>query len=179
VKEPAPIKGRGKLQMVSFSTWREFYRIPWLRENKEAIRILREMFYVLIALHRSDRLQEFSRLRYLYFKMIDSFAQYGRVGAKDTVDQILKIPWFRDNKRDLYRLIASYNNVTRNMPAAESRDSSKTVQERINKDIDAFFITYKSLMKFDEKDEERVNKLLEKRKLLDEILENLHHTLGY
>ena len=165
--------------MVSFSTWRAFYRIPWLRENREAVRILRDMFYLLVALYRADKLQEFARLRYLYFKMIDSFAQYGRVGAKDTVDQLLEIRWFRDHRRDLYRLIASYNRVVRNVLDTEGKIPSVSAQTQINRDMDIFFHAFKSLMHFDERDEDRVNKLLENRKFLDEMLENLHQTLGY
>jgi hypothetical protein len=158
--------------MVSFSTWRAFYRIPLVRKNKEAIGILRDMFYVLIALHREYKLQEFSQLRYLYFKMIDSFAQYGRVEAKDTVDQILKVPWFRDDRRNLYRLLSSYNNVIRNIASNGNRFPSKSTQEQLNKDMDNFFQAYKSLIRFDEMDEKRISKLLENRKLLDEIVNN-------
>jgi hypothetical protein len=165
--------------MVSFSTWRAFYRIPWLRENREAVRILRDMFYLLVALHRADKLQEFSRLRYLYFKMIDSFAQYGQVSARDTVNQILGIPWFREKRRDLYRLIAAYNRVIRVALDAEGQIPSVSAQERINKDMDIFFHALKSLMHFDGRDEDRVNKLLQNRQFLDEMLENLHQSLGY
>ena len=165
--------------MVSFSTWRAFYRIPWLRENREAVRILRDMFYVLVALYRADKLREFSRLRYLYFKMIDSFAQYGRVGARDTVNQLLEIPWFRENRRDLYRLIAAYNKVVRNVLDTKGQIPSVSAQERINKDMDIFFHALKSLMHFDARDEGRVNKLLQNRKILDEMLDSFHQTLGY
>ncbi len=165
--------------MVSFSTWRAFYRIPLLRENKEAVKILRDMFYVLLALHRAGKLQEFLHLRYLYFKMIDSFAQYGQVAAKDTVDQILIIPWFRANRHDLYRLIVSYNKVIRKVLETECKFPSKSTQEQINKDMDIFFHSYKSLMNFDEKDEDNVNKLLEQKEFLNEILKNLYQTLGY
>jgi hypothetical protein len=165
--------------MVSFSTWRAFYRIPWLRENREAVRILREMFYLLLALYRAGRLQEFSRLRYLYFKMLNSFAQYGRVDAKDTVDQLLRIPWFQDNRRDLYRLISSYNRVVEKVIEQEGRQSSIPVQMQINKDTEIFFDAFKALMHFDERDEIRVNRLLEDRVFLDETLESLHQTLGY
>ena len=164
--------------MVSFSTWRAFYRIPLVRKNKEAIRILRDMFYVLIALHRVSKLQEFSQIRYLYFRMIDSFAQYGRVEAKDTVDQILKVPWFRDDQRNLYRLLSSYNNVIRNIATNENRFPSKSTQEQLSKDMDNFFQAYKSLIRFDEMDEKRISKLLENRNLLDDIVKNLHQALG-
>ena len=165
--------------MVSFSTWRAFYRIPWLRENREAVRILREMFYLLLALYRAGRLQEFSRLRYLYFKMLYSFAQYGRVDAKDTVDQLLRIPWFHDNRRDLYRLISSYNRVVEKVIKQEGLPSSISVQAQINKDTDIFFDAFKALMHFDKRDEIRVNRLLEDREFLDETIESLHQTLGY
>lgn len=165
--------------MVSFSTWRAFYRIPWLRENRKAVRILREMFYLLVALYRADRLQEFSRLRYLYFKMINSFAQYGRAEAKDTLDQLLRIPWFRENRRDLYRLISSYNRVAQKVIQQEGRYSSISAQRQINQDMEIFFGAFKALVDFDEKDELRVNRLLEDRALLDKNLRDLQQALGY
>ena len=165
--------------MVSFSTWRAFYRIPWLRQNREAVRILRDMFYVLVALYRAGKVQEFSRLRYLYFKMIDSFAQYGRMAARDTVDQLLGIPWFRDNRRHLYRLIAAYNRVVRNVLDTENRIPSVSAQERINKDMDIFFHALQALMDFDERDESRVNQLLQNQEFLDEMLDSFHQALGY
>ena len=45
--------------------------------------------------------------------------------------------------------------------------------------MDIFFHALKSLMNFDERDEDRVNKLLQNRAFLDEMLDNLHQTLGY
>jgi hypothetical protein len=165
--------------MVSVSTWRAFYRIPLIRENKEAVRILRDLFYVLVALHRANRIREFFQLREVYFKMLDSFAQYGRVDAKDTVDQILQIPWFRDNQRDLYRLIASYNNVIRKMPGKKGQPLSGIVQKQVNKEMDTFFLIYKSLMRFDERDNIRINKLLQNREGLDEVVLHIHHIIGH
>jgi hypothetical protein len=165
--------------MVSFSTWRAFYRIPWLRDNREAVRILREMSYLLMALYRANRLQEFSRLRYLYFKMIHSFAQYGRRDAKDTVDQILRIPWFRENRLHLYRLISTYNRVVHKVLEQEGHPSSISIQAQINNDTEIFFHEFKALMHFDERDERRVDRLLKDRRSLDENLRNLHQTLGH
>jgi hypothetical protein len=165
--------------MLSFSTWRAFYRIPLLRDNREAVRILRDMFYVLMALHRAERFKEFSRLRDIYFKMLESFVQYGRSSARDTLDEVLEIPWFRDNQRDMYRLIASFNNVIRNMHEASRRVTDKTLQERITRETFAFLHLYKSLAQYDARDERRVNHLLERKKQLDEMLEYIHRTLGY
>lgn len=164
--------------MVSFSTWRSFYRIPLIRKNRKAIRILRDMFYVLIALYRISKMQEFSLLGHLYFKMIDSFAQYGSVEAKDTVDQILEIPWFRDNQRNLYRLLSSYNNVIQNINSNGNQFYTKSTQEQLNRDMNNFFQAYKSLNRFDEKDEKRISELLQNRNLLDEITRNLYQSLG-
>lgn len=164
--------------MVSFSTWRAIYRIPLLRENRQAVRVLRDIFYVLIALHRESRLHEFSQLRFVYFRMIDSFAQYGQTDAKITIDQILEIPWFADNQRDLYRLLSSYNNVIRNLPSHNGCSLSRDVQEQLNTDMDRFFQTYKSLISFDEKDEERVSELLENEEIMGKIAESLCRNLG-
>lgn len=164
--------------MISFATWRAIYRIPLLRENRHAIRILRDIFFVLIALHRESRLHEFSRLRHVYFKMIDSFAQYGRRDAKITFDQIVDIPWFRENQRDLYRLISSYKNVIQNLPVQTSPPPSRVVQAQLNADMDKFFQAYKTLVSFDARDEERINKLLENREILVMIAESLCRNLS-
>jgi len=164
--------------MISFTTWRTIYRIPLLRENRQAIRILRDIFYVLIALHRESRLHEFSQLRYVYFRMIDSFAQYGRTDAKITIDQIVEIPWFRDNQRDLYRLLSLYNNVVQNLPVHNNSPLSRDIQEQLNADMDKFFQTYKTLVSFDARDEERINKLLENREILGMITESLCRNLS-
>jgi len=169
----------GAFLMVSFSTWRAFYRIPLIRNNREAVRILRDLFYVLVTLHRANRIQEFFQLREVYFKMLNSFAQYGRVDAKDTVDQILQIPWFSDNQRDLYRLIASYNNVIRKMPGKEAKPYSSVIQKQVNEEMDNFFQIYKSLMRFDERDNNRIHKLLQNRKDLDEVVLHFHRIFTY
>lgn len=165
--------------MLPVSAWQDFYRIPWLRENWRAVRTLKEMFYVLMALYRAGRLQEFSRLRYLYFRMIDSFAQYGRVDARDTVNQLLQIPWFRENRRDVYRLISSYNRVAPKVIQDDGHHPSIAVQTEINGDMEVFFDAFKSLVHFDEKDERRVERLLQDNEALDQLLRGFHQTLGY
>ncbi|MCP3870737.1 MAG: hypothetical protein GY703_22120 [Gammaproteobacteria bacterium] len=165
--------------MVSFSTWRAVYRVPWLRDNREAVRILRDMFYLLVALYRAEKFLEFTHLRYLYFKMIHSFAQYGQSDAKDTVNHLLRIPWFRENKQALYRLIASYNRIVGQIFENGEDIPSATAQARINRDMDAFFHAFKSLVHFDDRDEERINKLLKNRQVLDDMLKNLLQTLDY
>ena len=164
--------------MISFTTWRQVYRIPWLRKNKEAVRILSDMFYLLIALYRTKRMQEFSRLSHLYFKMIDSFAQFGRIEAEDTLNQVLQISWFQENRRDVYRLIAAYKRVIAKMNEDGNDMSSVSSQIEINRDIKVFFLSLKSLIHFDEQDEGRVKKLLE-RIDIDDTLIGIHQTLGY
>jgi hypothetical protein len=111
--------------------------------------------------------------------MLNSFAQYGQVDAKDTVDQILQIPWFSDNQRDLYRLIASYNNVIRKMPGKGSQPSSRAAQIQVSREMDTFFQIYKSLMRFDERDDIRINGLLQNREHLDEIVLHIHRIIGH
>ena len=165
--------------MVSYSTWRAFYRIPLIRENRDAVRILNDLYYVLVTLHRANRIDDFARLRVVYFKMLHSFAQYGRRDAKDTVDQILQIPWFHDNQRDLYRLIAAYNNVMKLISNERKQPLSGAEQKQVSAEMDIFFQTYKSLMRFDAKDDLRVDGLLQNRGDLDEIVASIHRVVGY
>jgi hypothetical protein len=109
--------------------------------------------------------------------MIDSFAQYGQLEAKDTVDRLLEIPWFRDNQRCLYQLLSSYNNVIRNLDCLERHSSSRSSREQLNKDMYLFFHAYKSLINFDQNDENRIGKFVENKDLLDAIVINLTRLL--
>ena len=165
--------------MVSYSTWRAFYRIPLIRENREAVRVLNDLYYVLITLHRANRINDFAKLRLVYFKMLHSFAQYGRRDAKDTVDQILQIPWFQEHQRDLYRLIGAYNHIMGMISDERLQPLSGREQKQLSEEMDTFFQTYKSLMRFDAKDDHRIDGLLRNKDDLDEIVANIHRVVGY
>ena len=163
--------------MLPFTTWREVFRIPWVRRNSQAVRLLSDVFYLLMALYRSRRLQEFSQLRCVYFEMIDSFAQHGRSDAKDTVDELLKISWFQARHRDLYRMIASYNKVIGGMSEEPKDCLSIATQHRINKDAEDFVEALKKLAHFDERDEERVNALVRQPELMELMVREIFAAL--
>jgi hypothetical protein len=99
--------------MLSYSTWREAARIPWVRENLDGLRYLRTTLYLLLALHRQRRQQDFQWVLRLFFEMAHSFAQYGSAAAKDTMNGLFQIPWFIEKRRALLVMIASYNRVRR------------------------------------------------------------------
>ncbi len=109
--------------MFSRSTWRAVTRIPLVRDNYEAIRILNAGFYLLLALYRARRFREVDKVQTLYFHMIDSLAQYGREEAKDALDQLLTIPWFADRKRQVYELISIYRHIIEKLPAINAENS--------------------------------------------------------
>jgi len=160
--------------MLPFSTWREVYRIPWIRENKMAVRFLSDVFYLLIALYRAGRMQDFNCLKQVYFEMIESFAQYGRNEAKDTVERVLRIAWFTEHRLDLYRLISAYRRVIDDMRAQLHSDGNFTAtQSRINGDIGSFIEAFKVLIDFDEADENRIATLLERPEIMDNSMEHI------
>lgn len=84
--------------MIQFVTLRAVFRIPWVRENSDAVKILNKIFYLLVALHRSHRFQVFLHLRKIYFMMIDSLGLNGQNESKDAIDQLLRIPWFSERR---------------------------------------------------------------------------------
>ncbi len=163
--------------MLPFSTWREVFRIPWVRRNSQAVRLLSDVFYLLMALYRTRRLQEFSQLRCVFFEMIDSFAQHGRSDAKDTVDELLKISWFQVRHRDLYRMIGSYNRVIAGMSGQRHNCLSMATQQRINEDAEDFVVALKKLAHFDERDEVRVNALVQQPELMDVMVKEIFAAL--
>jgi len=163
--------------MLSYSTWREVFRIPWVRRNSEAVRLLSDVFYLLVALYRTRRLQEFSQLRCVYFEMLDSFAQHGRSDAKGTVDELLKISWFRAHQRDLYRMIAAYNRVIDGMGQDGQNCLSVETQMRINQDAEDFVLALKKLAHYDEEDEVRINALVQQPELMDVMVREIFAAL--
>lgn len=163
--------------MIPFSTWREIYRVRLLRENREAVRVLSDMFYLLVALYRANRIQEFCRLSALYFRMIDSFMRYDSASARETLDQVLVIPWFRQNRRHLFRLISAYRRVMAKMREQGASVPPVPVQKSVNRDKEKFFQALKSLIDFDERDDARIVKLLAQNNL-DETFRRINDALG-
>ncbi len=163
--------------MLPFSTWREVFRIPWVRRNSQAVRLLSDVFYLLMALYRTRRLQEFNQLRCIFFEMIESFAQHGRSDAKDTVDELLKISWFQVRQRDLYRMIVAYNRVIAGMGREGQNCLSIATQQSINEDAEDFVLALKKLAHFDARDEVRVNALVQQPELMDVLVKEIFSTL--
>ncbi len=154
--------------MLPFSTWRDVFRISWIRENRKAVRFLSELFYLLIALYRAKRTQDFNCLKQVYFEMIESFAQYGRGEAKGTVDKVLRIAWIAEHRRDLFRLISAYKRVIDGMQVQQRLNgNSPATQREINRDIEDFVLAFKALIDFGEADEARVADLLQRPEVMD------------
>ena len=164
--------------MIPFSTLRKIYRIPLINENKEAVHILSNLFQLLIALFRIRRRRDFRILHNIYFKMIESFAQYGREEAKDTVDLILQIPWFYTRQRDFYRAIVSYNRIIEIMKVVEKRGQCIALQEEINHNTREFIKAFKILINFNENDQARIDRLIERPYSVDLALKEIFETLG-
>ena len=164
--------------MIPFKTLRAMFRIPWVRKNHDAVQIINNMFYLLLALYRSGRYQDFCCLYKIYFMMIESFALYGRNEAKDTIDQLLGIPWFRERQHVLYRSIAAYNRVIESMEKEEREGASIEIQMDIKRNVTAFVVVLKSLTHFDERDEARVNTLLAEPVIMDDALNKIFKLLG-
>ncbi len=153
--------------MLAMSTLREIYRIPWVRQDREAIRHLTGMFLLLMALFRSRRFRDFNRLQRVYFKMVDSLAQYGRDEAKATIDQLLQIAWFMKHRRTVYRLISAYNKVIAHISEDATLPPPADQQVRMNRHVDAYVRCYKELAGFNAKDEARIVDLVEHPETID------------
>lgn len=159
--------------MLPYSTLREFFRIPWIREHRAAVHYLSNMFYLLIALYRSGRKQEYYIVRNIFFEMFDSFAIYGRSQAKDVLGDLLQIPWFHEHQRDLYRLIAIFKQLTSSLLEVKDRNDTIPLQQEINNNVEEFIKVLKALNNFNTRDESRINDLLKRSDLMDELMKNL------
>ena len=165
--------------MFSRSTWRAVTRIALIRENYEAIRALNTSFYLLLALYRARRFREVDQLQKLYFHMIESFAQYGRGQAKDTLDQLLAVPWFASRKRLVYELITIYGRVIERLPAVNRGNSlSAEEQRQLNLHIKSFIEKFKELNDFGPQDEARIQILLKDPALMREMVTGLFESLN-
>jgi hypothetical protein len=157
--------------MVPYSVWRQAFRIPWVRENSDAVRFLSDVFYLLLALYRSHRFHDLQRLQSVYFRMIDSFAQNGRAEAKDTVDNLLTVPWFGQRKRDVYRLIVSYNRIVEQTEEGGGGTPGPfEAQTKTLAYIDDFVRSFKAITDFRAEDEARVDGLVEDTEAMDAML---------
>ena len=157
--------------MLSYSTWRAAARLPWVRENLDGLRYLKTTLYLLLALHRLGRRQDFQWTLRLFFEMAHSFAQYGRGAARETINGLFQIPWFFRNRRTLLVVIASYNRV-RNLALATSglAPLSRTDWE----DVGVFIASLKEILAFDQKDEDHVRSIMADPGVIDSMISELH-----
>lgn len=163
--------------MLPFKVWRSVFRIPWLRENARAVRFLSDLFYLLLVLYRARRLHDFNELKCVYFGMIDSFAQYGRSEAKDTIDRVLQISWFRDHKGDVYRMITAYNRVMECMRYEEEHGVANANIDSMNRAMAVFIEAFKALINFDTRDEARVEDLRAQPHVIDYLIRRIRCSL--
>ena len=160
--------------MISYVTLRTLYRIPWIRNNNNAIQILNKMFYLLLALHRMRRYHDFCYLYKIYFWMIESFILYGRGESKDFIEQLLNIPWFKERRYVLYRSIVAYKRVIKSIQKEESEGPSIVIQREINKNIKYFVVIVKILIDFDKRDENRINSLVRDPSIIDHAFQCIY-----
>jgi hypothetical protein len=164
--------------MLPFSVWRKVLRIQWVSENSEAVRFLTGAFYLLLALYRCRRFRDFNRLQRLYFKMIDSFAQYGRSEARDTMDRLLEIPWFDQHRQNVYRMISAHKQVVEEISSTNGCPPTPSRQIEMNRHVEEFVRCTKLLMQFDENDEARIRGLVENPENMDALLDAIYRELG-
>ena len=165
--------------MVPFPVLRRTFRIPWMRENREAIHALSDMFYLLIALHRCRRFQDLRRFQYAYFVMIHSVARHGRSEARETLEQLTSIPWFAGQKRNIYRLLASYERAHRVMERLTDGTHSSVInsQLEINLQVTQFVEAFKAITTFGSADAARLQRLVADPARIDAMLEQVFGAL--
>lgn len=156
--------------MLSYSTWRAAARIPWVRDNLDGLRFLRTTLYLLLALHRLGRRQDFQWTLRVFFEMAHTFAQYGRTGARETIDALFAIPWFFDKRRTLLTVIASFNRIRHQ---AIAPGYFKPTESTDWQDVEVFVVSLKEIMRFDAGDERRVRAIMEEPGALEEIMAEL------
>ena len=159
--------------MLPYSTLRDFFRIPWVHSNREAVHYLSNIFYLLIALCRSKRMQEYIIVRNIFFEMFDSFAIYGRSQAKNVLGGLLQIPWFNEHQRDLYRLIAIFIHIMSLLDEVEGKSNPVLLQQEINRNTEEFITIFKVLNNFNKRDESRIYDLMNRPDLMDTLINNL------
>jgi hypothetical protein len=159
--------------MIPFKTLRQIYKIPWMKEHGNAIQLLNKIFYLMIALKRANRNQDFQCLHKIYFLMMDSFILYSRNDAKELVDLLLKIPWFNERKVELYRSMVAFKKLIGCLKNSDSLTSSQQIKLEIQTQTSVFVHAFKLLINFNEKDENRVKELLENPKIMNDALKKI------
>lgn len=168
----------GRRQMIPYSTLREMFRIPWIMENREAIHFLNDIFYLLVALFRARRMRDFCWLQNIFFEMIDSLALYGQEEDKNTVEHLLRIAWFQAHQQDFYDSMFAFMQVISSIREAEEQGVTVAKQKEINKHVKKFGYAFKEVINFNQKDDERVTRLLKSPELMDESLKMIAKRLG-
>lgn len=159
--------------MLPYSTLRDLFRIPWIREHRGAVHYINHMFYLLIALYRKERMQEYYIVRRLFFEMFDSFSIYGRSQAKDAINDLVGIPWFQQHHIELYRLIAMFKNIIILLREVESKRNDTALQLETNKTVEEFIKVLKVLANFNKRDESRIKELMSRPDLMDGLMNDL------
>ena len=169
--------------MLPYSTLRDLFRIPWVRDNRAAVHYLNTMFYLLVALYRSRRIQEYLIVRHLYFNMFESFAIYGRSQARDVLEELLAIPWFKQHQGDVYRLMAIFKQLCVILNEAEGSNDDMALQFDINKKVREFITILKVLSNFNHRDEKRIAELMNRPDVMNILVMNLlaeqHKPVGH
>ena len=164
--------------MLPYSTLRDLFRIPWVRDNRAAVNYLNTMFYLLVSLYRSRRIQEYLIVRHMYFNMFESFAIYGRSQARDVLGELLDIPWFKQHQGDVYRLMAIFKQL-----CAMLNKADMALHLEINKKVREFITILKVLSNFNHRDEKRIAELMNRPDVMDILVMNLlaeqHKPVGH
>lgn len=163
--------------MLTFSVWRSLFRIPWMKDNREAIHILSNIYLILLTLYKTRRFKDFYRLMVIFLKMIDSCALHSRKEAKSAIDQLLGIPWFKEKQQDIYRLIVCFKQLMDTLPSLESFYENDNIDPKqkliISSSVIGFIEGCKILINYNEFEESKVNELINNSEMLDEII--LHY----
>lgn len=156
--------------MIPYNVMRAVLKISFFKENIKAIYLLNKMFYLLIALYRLHRIQEYLYLQRVYFSMMDSFILYGRNESRELLDQLLEIPWFSERKIVLYQTMASYRKMVSHIRENDDRNTTFKDQNRFRQDAESYVSSFKRLIDFDDKDDKRISELIENQSIIKDAL---------
>lgn len=160
--------------MIPFRVLRKIYKVSWTKDNRDAIQLLNKLFYLMIALNRSNRIQDFLCVQKIFFLMIDSFILHGRSEAKQLLDRLLKISWINKRKAALYRSISAYNHLIVIIRNGDIDQSSPQIQKEVQKHTANFVTAFKQFTNFNEKDEIRIRQLIDNPSIMDEALKEIY-----
>jgi len=158
--------------MIPFGTLRLFFKISWVKKNQKAIYYLNDMFYLLIALRREGRNYDFVLLQKIYFDLISSIILHSQGDAEVTLDELMQIPWFKERTTSLSRSYIAFKNGLECLSKSTNLVPVET-QVEFQRHFSLYVKSMKSLIDFDEKDEARINSLLENPDVIDEATESL------